>query len=100
VKELSARGGDTRIRIVDDRSREVSRALGELALSALLGILLGTLVLRFMLGRWHPTLALSVVIPAALLSSFAVFLIAHVSLDVISLAGLALATGLLVDNSI
>ena len=100
VKDLSARGGDTRIQIVDDRSREVSRALGELALSALLGILLGTLVLRFMLGRWRPTLALSVVIPAALLSSFAVFLVAHVSLDVISLAGLALATGLLVDNSI
>ncbi|MEA2568388.1 MAG: hydrophobic/amphiphilic exporter (mainly bacteria), family [Acidobacteriota bacterium] len=100
VAELASRAGDTRIRIVDDRSREVARALGELALSALLGILLGTLVLRFMLGRWRPTLALSVVIPAALLSSFAVFLVANVSLDVISLAGLALATGLLVDNSI
>jgi HAE1 family hydrophobic/amphiphilic exporter-1 len=100
VAELASRAGDTRIVVVDDRSREVSRALGELALSALLGILLGTLVLRFMLGRWRPTFALSVVIPAALLSSFAVFLVAHVSLDVISLAGLALATGLLVDNSI
>jgi HAE1 family hydrophobic/amphiphilic exporter-1 len=100
VAELASRSGDTRIHIVDDRSREVSRALGELGLSALLGILLGTFVLRFMLGRWRPTLALSVVIPAALLSSFAVFLVAHVSLDVISLAGLALATGLLVDNSI
>jgi HAE1 family hydrophobic/amphiphilic exporter-1 len=100
IAELASRAGDTRVRIVDDRSREVSRALGELALSALLGIFLGTLVLRFMLGRWRPTLALSVVIPAALLSSFAVFLVANVSLDVISLAGLALATGLLVDNSI
>jgi HAE1 family hydrophobic/amphiphilic exporter-1 len=100
IAELAARSGDTRITVVDDRSREVSRALGELAASALLGILLGTLVLRFMLGRWRPTLALSVVIPAALLASFAVFLVAHVSLDVISLAGLALATGLLVDNSI
>src|SRR5213075_1453400 len=41
-----------------------------------------------------------VVIPAALLATFTVFFAAGIALDVISLAGLALATGLLVDNSI
>ena len=53
-----------------------------------------------MIGHWRPTLALAVVIPAALLASFTVFFAAGIPLDVISLSGLALATGLLVDNSI
>jgi HAE1 family hydrophobic/amphiphilic exporter-1 len=98
VRELSTRG--VTISVVDDRSEEVTRALIELGLAALLGVLLGTLVLRYMLGLWRPTIALSVVVPAALLASFSAFYFAGIQLDVISLAGLALATGLLVDNSI
>ncbi len=86
--------------VTTDRSHEVTRALAELALAALAGVLLGTLVLRFMLGVWRPTLALAIVVPAALLASFSAFSFAGIQLDVISLAGLALATGLLVDNSI
>jgi HAE1 family hydrophobic/amphiphilic exporter-1 len=98
--DLGARQREARISVVTDRSEEVTRALGELAFAAIAGILLATLVLRFMIGHWRPTLALAVVIPAALLAAFTVFFAAGIPLDVISLAGLALATGLLVDNSI
>ena len=102
-----ARSVRTRVRelnvgaaVVNDRSEEVTRALAELGFAALAGVLLGTFVLRFMLGAWRPTLALAIVVPAALLASFSAFYFAGIQLDVISLAGLALATGLLVDNSI
>ena len=100
VNDLRTRLHDVRVQVVIDRSSDVARALGELALAALSGVLLGTLILRWMLGHWAPTIALSVVIPAALLASFTAFYAAGVPLDVISLSGLALATGLLVDNSI
>ena len=100
VDELSTRTPGVTITVVADHSAEVTRALIELALAAFLGVLLGTLVLRFMLGVWRPTLALAVVVPSALLASFSAFYFAGIQLDVISLAGLALATGLLVDNSI
>lgn len=100
VNELANRAPGVTIAVVADRSEEVTRALIELGLAALLGVLLGTLVLRYMLGLWRPTIALSVVVPAALLASFSAFYFAGIQLDVISLAGLALATGLLVDNSI
>jgi HAE1 family hydrophobic/amphiphilic exporter-1 len=89
-----------RVLVVADRSTEVSRALLELGAAALFGVLLGTFVLRWILGNWRPTLALAIVVPVALLASFTVFSVAGIPLDVISLAGLALATGLLVDNSI
>ncbi len=100
VTELGSRLRDVQVRVVVDRSAEVSHALSELALAALFGVLLGTLILRWMIGHWSPTLALAVVIPAALLASFTAFYAAGIPLDVISLSGLALATGLLVDNSI
>ncbi|HEX3069412.1 MAG TPA: efflux RND transporter permease subunit [Thermoanaerobaculia bacterium] len=100
VNELGTRLRDVQVNIVVDRSAEVSRALSELALAALFGVILGTIILRWMTGHWSPTLALAVVIPAALLASFTAFYAAGIPLDVISLSGLALATGLLVDNSI
>ena len=99
--DLAARAGSgLALRVVDDRSREVLAALRELGLAALLGLLLGTAVLRFFLGRWRPTLGLAVVVPASLLTAFAGFYLWGASLDVVSLAGLALAAGLLVDSSI
>ena len=100
VAELGVRLRDVRVQVVADRSGEVSRALAELAIAALFGVLLGTVILRWMIGHWSPTLALAVVIPAAILASFTAFYAADIPLDVISLSGLALAAGLLVDNSI
>jgi HAE1 family hydrophobic/amphiphilic exporter-1 len=100
LDELAPRLRDVQVRVLADRSGDVSRALIELALAALLGVFLGTIILRWMIGHWRPTLALAVVIPAALLASFTAFYAAGIPLDVISLSGLALATGLLVDNSI
>ncbi|HEV7427769.1 MAG TPA: efflux RND transporter permease subunit [Thermoanaerobaculia bacterium] len=100
VAELGTRIRDAEVSVVVDRSGDVSRALAELALAALFGVLLGTVILRWMIGHWSPTLALAVVIPAALLASFTALYAAGIPLDVISLSGLALATGLLVDNSI
>jgi multidrug efflux pump subunit AcrB len=98
---LGARAGSgLRVEVVDDRSREVVAALAELGLAALLGLLLGTAVLRLLLGRWRPTFALAVVVPASLLTAFAGFYLWGASLDVVSLAGLALAAGMLVDSSI
>ncbi len=89
-----------RVEVVHDASLEVTAALTRLAVAAGLGLLLGTLVLRWMLGSWRPTVALAVVVPASIIAAFGGFHIWNVSLDVVSLAGLALAAGMLIDNSI
>lgn len=101
LQELRGRQqGHLRVSLVRDASREVVDALTQLGLAGLLGLLLGALVLRFMLGSWRPTLALAVVVPASILAAFSGFYLWDVSLDIVSLAGLALAAGMLVDNSI
>lgn len=93
-------GSGLRVRIVDDRSREVVTSLSDLGIGAFVGLLLGTLAIRAFLGRWRPTLALTVVVPASVLATFTAFYLAGASLDVVSLAGLALAAGTVVDSSI
>ncbi|HEV7504771.1 MAG TPA: efflux RND transporter permease subunit [Thermoanaerobaculia bacterium] len=101
VATLSRRAGSgLKIEMAADRSAEVVAALKELGIAALLGLALGVAVLRFLLGRWRPTVALSVAVPASLLAAFSGFYLAGLSLDVVSLAGLALAAGMLVDSSI
>ncbi|MEM8995999.1 MAG: efflux RND transporter permease subunit, partial [Acidobacteriota bacterium] len=98
--ELAARSAPFRLETVGDSSAEVVSSLGQLAQAGLIGLVLGTLVLRFLLGSWRPTLALVVVVPVSIVAAFSAFLAAGVSLDLVSLAGLALAAGMLVDNSI
>ncbi len=101
IGEIGGRtGSGLRVRIVDDRSREVVKSLADLGVGALLGLLIGTLAIRAFLGRWRPTLALAVVVPASILATFTAFHLAGSSLDVVALAGLALAAGMLVDSSI
>ena len=89
-----------RVEVVADRSAEVVAALRTMGFAALLGLALGVAVLRLLLGRWRPTLALAVAVPASMLATFSAFHLCGVSLDVVSLAGLALAAGMLVDSSI
>jgi HAE1 family hydrophobic/amphiphilic exporter-1 len=101
VGELGRRSGSgLRVQVVADRSREVVGALRELGIAALVGLGLGIAVLRLLLGRWRPTLALAVAVPASMLATFSAFHLCGVPLDVVSLAGLALAAGMLVDSSI
>ncbi len=101
AEELDRRStAGLRVEVVADRSAEVAAALEELGIAALIGLSLGVAVLRFMLGSWRPTLALAVVVPASMLATFSAFHLFGVALDVVSLAGLALAAGMLVDSSI
>ena len=89
-----------RVQVAVDRSQEVVATLRELGLAALTGLALGIAVLRLLLGRWRPTLALAVAVPSSMLATFSAFHLCGVPLDVVSLAGLALAAGMLVDSSI
>jgi HAE1 family hydrophobic/amphiphilic exporter-1 len=100
VATIRSSGIDLDLVIARDRTVEIVKALSDLGLAALTGVLLATLLLRFMTGNWRPTLALAVVIPTSILIAFGAFRAAGISLDIVSLAGLALAAGMIVDNSI
>lgn len=100
IEQLDGREHRFHLGVVDDRSSEIIEALELLGLAALIGLVAGALVLRLLLGTWRHALALAAIVPGAGLASFVAFYVSNLSLNLISLSGLGLAVGLLVDSAI
>ena len=66
----------------------------------LIGALLAILILILFLRDIRPTFVIALAIPISLTAAVALMYFSHISLNVISLSGLALGVGMLVDNSI
>jgi len=64
------------------------------------GIILTAIVLMLFLHAWRNALVVMIAIPSSLLSTFIVMKQLHFTLDVVSLMGLSLIIGILVDDSI
>jgi len=88
------------IETVDDQSLFIDRAISEVVDSAILGGLLAVLVIFVFLRNAWFTLTIGLSIPVSIIATFFFMGQAGISLNIMSLGGIALATGLLVDNSI
>ncbi|MGJ8668263.1 MAG: efflux RND transporter permease subunit [Oceanococcus sp.] len=83
-----------------DASIHIRRAISLVQGNLILGGVLATLVLFFFLRNWRSTLLVGLAIPICLLTAFATLQAFGRSLNVISLAGLAFAVGLVLDAAI
>lgn len=83
-----------------DPSRYIKRSMTLLGSNLIIGMLLAVGVLWLFLRQWRATLLISMAIPVSLLTTFIVLGLAGRSLNVISLAGLAFATGMVLDAAI
>jgi len=83
-----------------DLSTFITRSMSNLGNTAIQAIVLTFLVLLFFLRHMRSSLIVAVSIPISMVVTFAVMDQAGLTLNVISMAGLALAVGMLVDNSI
>lgn len=89
-----------KIEVSFDASLHIRRAIAMVQGNLLLGILLATLVLFFFLKDLRATLLITVTVPLSLLFSFIALDVFGLTLNVISLAGLAFAVGLVMDAAI
>ena len=83
-----------------DLSVFITRSMSNLSSTAWQAIALTFLVLLFFLRNIRSSLTVAISIPISIIVTFAVMQQAGLTLNIISMAGLALAVGLLVDNSI
>ncbi|NSL56152.1 efflux RND transporter permease subunit [Uliginosibacterium aquaticum] len=88
------------ISILNDRSTSIRESIHDVSLTMLLTIGLVMLVILMFLRRISATLIPSVSLPASLLGTFGLMLWAGFSLNNISLMGLTIAIGLVVDDAI
>ncbi len=85
---------------VTNQGRFISSAIGEVQNTALLGILLAVFVLFLFLRRLGTTLIVSIAIPISIIATFNLMYFNNLTINIMTLGGLALGAGMLVDNAI
>ncbi|MXR68605.1 efflux RND transporter permease subunit [Shewanella insulae] len=88
------------LKVIYDQSEFIESAVSEVTSAALIGSLLSMLVIYLFLRDIVPTLIISISIPFSVIATFNMMYFADISLNIMSLGGIALAVGLLVDNAI
>lgn len=88
------------VRALSDQAVFIENAIEEVKGAALLGGLLSIVVLLFFLRDLSATTIISVAIPLSIIATFACMYGVGTTLNIMSLGGLALGIGMLVDNSI
>ncbi|MDC0671613.1 efflux RND transporter permease subunit [Nannocystis radixulma] len=93
-------GTGQKVVVLSDQAAFIESAIAEVQENTLLGGALAVLVLLFFLRDLRATLVIAAAIPISLLVTFVPLQLLGVSLNLMSLGGLALGVGMLVDNSI
>ncbi|NRQ41438.1 efflux RND transporter permease subunit [Rheinheimera sp. YQF-2] len=89
-----------RLTLVYDQSEFIKQAIDEVKSAAVIGGLLAMLVLYLFLRNVWATLIISISIPVSVIATFNLMYGQGITLNMMSLGGIALAVGLLVDNAI
>ena len=88
------------LRVVSDQSRFIEQSIRDVIQAAVLGGVLAIAVLYLFVRRLRSTLVVGLAIPISVIASFFLMFLGGVSLNIMSLGGLALGIGMLVDSSI
>jgi HAE1 family hydrophobic/amphiphilic exporter-1 len=88
------------IATIIDTSDYIKRSISNIGDSAIYGGLLAILVLLFFLRSFRTTAIIAVSIPTSIIATFVLIYFGKFTLNIMTLGGLALGVGMLVDNSI
>ena len=90
----------TKIKVIEDASIMVRESIGGLLREGLMGSALAMLIILIFLGNWRSTLIAVVSIPLSIVIALIALRQLGITLNIMSLAGLAVAVGRIVDDSI
>ena len=91
---------DVNLNVIFDQSSYVRNAISSLGQAGLLGLLFVVVVLVLFLGNLRSTFIVALSLPLSVLFGFIVLYFSNQAINSITLGGMALVLGLLVDNSI
>lgn len=91
---------DLRYEIAQDTTINIRRAITEVLETILLAFLLVVLVIFAFLRHWRTTVIPMLAIPISLIGTFFIMYVAGFSLNILTLLGIVLSTGIVVDDAI
>ena len=92
--------GGAKLNVVYDRADFIRAALGEMKFTLVLAIVLVAGIILLFLGRISPTIIAILSLPVSLIATFGLMYVLGYSIDNLSLIGLVLAVGFIVDDAI
>jgi len=100
IKALEKQYPGLDILTVMDQGDYINIIIKSLLQSMILGALLAVIILALFLRDVRPTVVVAMSIPLSVLTALIALYFSHISLNMLSLSGLSLGIGMLVDNSI
>ncbi len=100
LKKASRFPGGVDYQVVFNQAEFIKNAVDDVQSSAILGGLLAIIVLYVFLRDLRSTLTIGLSIPISIMATFALMYQTNIALNIMSLGGIALGVGTLVDNSI
>ncbi len=97
---LSEEGIDAEYVETMNQGEYVEQSVGSVTNNLIIGAAVAVLILYMFLRDFRPTLTVALSIPISVIGAFFLMYFSGVTLNVISMGGLALGIGMLVDNSI
>ncbi|WP_312681156.1 efflux RND transporter permease subunit [Stenotrophomonas chelatiphaga] len=91
---------DVQIKVIDNQGKTVTSSLLELAEAGAVGLILSVTVLFFFLRHWPSTLMVTLAIPICFIITLGFMYFVGVTLNILTMMGLLLAVGMLVDNAV
>lgn len=91
---------DIRTEVIVDQSRFIKRTIAEVKFHLLLGALLVVLTVLLFMRDWRSTLIASIAIPASIISTFTLMRYMGFTLNNITMLGLVLAVGIVIDDAV
>jgi len=91
---------DIKLIVAQDQSTFIQSAISEVKSNAIVGGILAVFVLFFFLRDLRSTSIIALAIPISVIATFNLMYFLHLSLNLMTLGGLALGIGMLVDNAI
>lgn len=100
VEQIKKDNPDIDIQLVFDQGQFVELAISNVSTNAVMGAGLAVLILFIFLRNLRTTLIIGIAIPVSIITTFILMFLADTTLNLISMGGLALGVGMMVDNSI
>jgi len=105
VKAVLARIGaelppDVQLRIVRDNSQFIRDAVEDVQVTMIIGAALTVMIVFLFLASWRSTVITGLTLPVAVISTFIIMRALGFTLNILTLMGLSLAIGLLIDDAI
>ncbi|MEZ6018835.1 MAG: efflux RND transporter permease subunit [Planctomycetota bacterium] len=100
VERVDAAFPQLRVMVISNQGNFIERSIANVANSVLFGSLFAVLVLLFFLRSLRSTLVIAIAIPISIIATFALLQLGGLTLNLMTLGGLALGVGMMVDSSV